>query len=239
MLLLDLTLPTAEANLALDEALLDEAEAEGRPRECLRLWEPAAPLVVIGRSSQLEQEANEAACRQRGVPILRRTSGGAAIVAGPGCLMYGVVLSLELRPQLRAVDEAHRFVLGKLAEAIRPLAPRVERRGTSDLALGERKFSGNSLRIKRDHLLYHGTLLYDFPLGLIGDCLRQPPRQPEYRAGRSHSDFVMNLPVDATCLRRALIAAWGADEPLVDWPRTLTERLVAERYSVREWNYRR
>ncbi|HEV7225487.1 MAG TPA: lipoate--protein ligase family protein [Pirellulales bacterium] len=239
MFLLDLSLPSPEANLALDEALLEQAEAGGRPWECLRLWEPAGAIVVIGRSSQLEQEASEAACREWGAAILRRVSGGAAIVAAPGCLMYGVVLSLELRPQLRAIDEAHRFVLGKLVEAIRPLAPQVERRGTSDLALGERKFSGNSLRIKREHLLYHGTLLYDFPLELIGACLRQPPRQPEYRAGRSHLDFVVNLPVDATSLRRALIAAWEAEEPLVDWPRELTERLVAERYSQREWNYRR
>ena len=244
MLLLDLSLPSAEANLALDEALLEQAEASGRPRECLRLWEPAAPVVVIGRSSLLEQEANEAACRQRCVPILRRTSGGAAIVAAPGCLMYAVVLSLQRRPQLRAIDEAHRFVLGKLVEALRPLAPAVALRGTSDLALGDlalgdRKFSGNSLRVKREHLLYHGTLLYDFPLELIETCLASPPRQPEYRAGRSHRDFVANLSLDAASLRRALVAAWGANEPVPDWPRGLVEQLVAEKYSRREWNYRR
>lgn len=239
MLLVDLTLDSAEANLALDEALLEEAEASGQPRECLRLWEPAAPAVVIGRGSIAEQEANLESCGERGVPILRRTSGGAAIVAGPGCLMYGVVLSLERRPHLRSIEEAHRFVLGKLVEAIRPLAPAVEHRGTSDLALGERKFSGNSLRVKREHLLYHGTLLYDFPLALIATCLATPPRQPDYRAGRTHLDFVTNLPVDVAILRRALIAAWSADEPLIDWPRELTERLVAEKYAVREWNYRR
>ncbi|HUY92062.1 MAG TPA: lipoate--protein ligase family protein, partial [Pirellulales bacterium] len=221
MLLLDLTLPSAEANLALDEALLEQAEASGRPQECLRLWEPAGPLVVIGRSSLAEQEVDEAACRRRGAPIFRRTSGGAAIVAAPGCLMYAVVLSLELRPQLRSIDEAHRFVLGKLVEAIRPLAPEVERRGTSDLAMGDRKFSGNSLRVKREHLLYHGTLLYDFPLELIETCLRTPPRQPEYRARRSHLDFVTNLPVGAAALRRAIVGAWAADEPLENWPRQL------------------
>lgn len=239
MLLLDLTLPSAAANLALDEALLEQAEASGRPQECLRLWEPAGPLLVVGRSSLVEQEVDEGACRQRNVPVLRRASGGAAIVAAPGCLMYAVVLSLELRPQLRSIDEAHRFVLGQLVESIRPLAPGVERRGTSDLAIGDRKFSGNSLRVKREHLLYHGTLLYDFPLELIAACLRTPPRQPEYRAGRAHRDFVANLPVDLANLRRALIAAWSADEPLVDWPRRLTERLVAEKYATREWNYRR
>ena len=239
MLLLDLTLPTAAANLALDEALLEQAETSGQPQECLRLWEPAGPLLVVGRSSLVEQEVDEGACRQRNVPVLRRASGGAAIVAAPGCLMYAVVLSLELRPQLRSIDEAHRFVLGQLVEGIRPLAPGVERRGTSDLAIGDRKFSGNSLRVKREHLLYHGTLLYDFPLELIAACLRTPPRQPEYRAGRAHLDFVANLPVDPAALRRAIVAGWAADEPLVDWPRQLTERLVAEKYATREWNYRR
>jgi len=70
-------------------------------------------------------------------------------------------------------------------------------RGTSDLAVAERKFSGNSSRVKRGHLLYHGTLLYDFPLGLISDCLRTPPRQPHYRERRSHGEFVNNIPATA------------------------------------------
>jgi lipoate-protein ligase A len=234
-----LSLKTAEENLALDEALLEQAEGAGRPRECLRLWEPEALLAVIGRSSEYSVEANETACRERGVPILRRTSGGAAILTGPGCLMYAVVLSLELRPHLRSIDEAHRAVLGKLVEALRPLAPETQRRGTSDLALGERKFSGNSLRLKRKHLLYHGTLLYDFPLELIETCLGQPPRQPEYRAGRSHREFVGNLPLGASALRQAVIDAWNAHEPLVDWPCSLVSRLVAEKYSQRDWNLKR
>ncbi len=51
MELLELTLATPEENLALDEALLDEAEAAGRPSEVLRLWESILPAVVVGRSS--------------------------------------------------------------------------------------------------------------------------------------------------------------------------------------------
>lgn len=243
MQLLDLTQPTAEANLALDEALLDEAEAGearpvGRPREFLRLWEPAAPLVVVGRSSRIEDEVRLAACRRLGVPVLRRSSGGAAIVTGPGCLMYAVVLSLEARPVLRAIDLAHRFVLDTLAQALAPLAPGIELRGTSDLAAGERKFSGNSLRVRRNHLLYHGTLLYDFRLALITECLAPPPRQPEYRAGRDHASFVANLPVSGSDMRRALTAAWPIVGNLTDWPRERMSQLVAEKFSHPEWNFR-
>ncbi len=119
MHLFDLTLPTPEENLAIDEALLDEAEEAAGPYECLRLWEAARPLVVVGRNSRLADEVNVDACRAAGVPILRRTSGGCAIVAGPGSLMYAVVLSYERRPALKMLDTAHRFVLETIADALR------------------------------------------------------------------------------------------------------------------------
>lgn len=238
MHLLDLTRPTPEENLALDEALLDEAEAFGGPREFLRLWEPATALVVVGRSSHIAAEVRLEACRRQGVPILRRSSGGAAIVTGPGCLMYAVVLSLEARPALRAIDLAHRYVLDNLARALAPLSPSIELRGTSDLAAGGRKFSGNSLRVRRNHLLYHGTLLYDFRLALIAECLALPPRQPDYRAGRDHASFVANLPVSGSDLRRALTAAWPIVGHLTEWPHERMSRLVAEKFSRPEWNFR-
>jgi lipoate-protein ligase A len=236
MRLLDLTLSTPEENLALDEALLDEAESAGRAMETLRLWEPADAMVVVGRSSRLADEVHVDVCRERRVPIFRRTSGGAAIVTGPGCLMYAVVLSYRLRPTLRAVDHAHQFVLDRIASALRPHVPEVRLRGISDLAVGDSKFSGNSIRAKRDHLLYHGTLLYNFPVRLISACLPVPSRQPDYRRGRPHAAFVANLPLDAAVIRSAFRETWNAEEPLVEWPRELVGRLVAMRYGRDEWN---
>jgi lipoate-protein ligase A len=129
-------------------------------------------------------------------------------------------------------------VLGTLASAINTLVPGVALCGTSDLALGDRKFSGNSLRLKRENLLYHGTLLYDFPLALVDLCLAPPPRQPDYRAGRAHSAFVTNLPVSGHELRRVILGAWSAAEPLADWPLEMTRALVLAKYARREWNER-
>jgi len=233
---LDLTLGAAADNLALDEALLEDAEAAGDDGEVLRLWEPAEFVAVVGRSSRLTAEVNLDACRCDRVPILRRTSGGAAILSGPGCLMYCVVLSLERRPELRDVSSAHRFVLGKLIEAISPYAGSVACRGTSDLAIDGRKVSGNSLRLRRRYLLYHGTLLYRFTLDAIERYLVMPPRMPEYRARRSHRDFVTNLPVEGAALRASLAQAWQAGERLNRWPDELTRRLAADKYSQAAWN---
>ena len=236
MRFLDLTLATPEENLALDEALLDEAEQEPGDRETLRLWEPAGLVAVIGRSSRPELEVDREACRTDGVPVLRRASGGAAVLTGPGCLMYALVLSYERRPGLRSVDVAHHMVLDVMVAALRPLDPRVRCRGISDLALGELKFSGNSVRCRRRYLLYHGTLLYDFPMALVEKYLRMPPREPDYRAGRDHGSFLANLPAASAAVRSALRSAWMADEPAADWPRDRTARLVAERYGLPAWN---
>lgn len=239
MFLLDLTLPTPAENLALDEALLEQAEIVGGPREVLRIWEPASPMVVIGRSSRVAEEVDLEACRRLGIPVLRRCSGGAAIVAGPGCLMYAVVLSYELRPELRSIDRAHQCILTTMSAAIAPAVPLIQHRGTSDLAVGELKVSGNSVRCRRGHILYHGTLLYAFPLDTLGECLRMPPRQPDYRGGRTHREFVTNIPLAASELRRAVIGAWNAGQPLEDWPREATARLVAERYGRDSWHHER
>ncbi len=238
MLFLDLTLDSPAENLALDEALLLEAEDAAQSREVLRLWEPRQTFAVLGSSSRYHDEVDIALCRAEGVPVLRRPSGGAAILTGSGCLMYAVVLSFERRPTLQAVDLAHRYVLGRLATAIGRCVPGVHQAGTSDLAVGDRKFSGNSMRCKRRCLLYHGTLLYDFSLEQIGHYLRTPPRQPEYRRERSHGEFVVNLSLDRTALASAVREAFAANEPMAGWPRQRTAQLVAERYGRRDWNER-
>lgn len=243
MLRLMLTLESPAENLAVDEALLDEAEAAGPAAEYLRIWESPQPIVVVGRSSRVDAEVDVAACAERGVPILRRTSGGAAIVAGPGCLMYAVVLSYDLRPEARGIQQTHRYVLDRLAAVLRAYVPSAVHAGTSDLALVgaggsdlARKFSGNSLRVKRTHFLYHGTLLYDFDLARIAACLRTAPRQPEYRRSRTHADFVANLPLDRAALEDAVNAAWPTAGELSDWPRARVAELVQERYRRDEWN---
>jgi lipoate-protein ligase A len=238
MKLLDLTLPTPAENLALDEALLEEADAGVGPDRVLRLWESPELAVILGRSCRFREETHWDDCVAAGVPVLRRPSGGGTVVIGPGCLMYTVLLPYEAHPRLAMIEVAHEFVLSRVRTALETLAGGVEIRGTSDLAVDGRKFSGNSLRCKRAHLLYHGTLLYAFPLETVTRWLAPPPRQPDYRENRPHGDFIRNLAVDPAALRRSLAKAWEAHEPLVEWPRELTARLVAERYSHDAWNHR-
>jgi lipoate-protein ligase A len=238
MNLLKLTLSTPAENLALDEALLDMVDAAEIDHDIVRLWEPTRPFVVVGRASKVAQEVNLAICHAREIPVLRRCSGGAAIVTAPGCLMYSLVISLARRPELRTIDFAHAHVLQRMRAALRAIGCQVEIQGTSDLAIERRKVSGNSLRRKRNAILYHGTLLYRSPLDLFAQCLLSPPRQPEYRANRTHREFMTNLDVEREQLEDAVASAWQPRCEWTDWPRPSVDRLTRERYSLDEWNYR-
>lgn len=238
MKLLDLTLPTAAENIALDEALLETAEA-GRGGETLRLWTPRETMVVIGRASKHTEEVNREYCRANDIAVVRRCSGGASIVATKGCLMYAVILNCEVRPELRMVDRAHAFVLERIAAAMNAddnFEP-VELAGTSDLAICDRKVAGNSLRLKRNWLLYHGTILCDAELSLISNCLETAPRQPKYRKNRSHDEFVTNSNRSVPALKHCLAKTWGATDSH-SWPQKETADLVKNKYSQQEWNER-
>jgi lipoate-protein ligase A len=238
MRLVDLTLPGAAENLALDEALLLEAEA-GRGGEMLRLWEWPQPAVVLGSGGVVADDVDDSACAADGVPVLRRSSGGGTVLLGRGCLLYSLVLSYERSPLLTEVRPSYAWILGRICAALADIAPGAAAVGVSDLALEGRKFSGNAQQRKRRFLLHHGTLLYDFDLSLLARYLRPPPRQPEYRAGRPHLDFVTNLHTPSDELRRRLAVTWEASDESRDWPTVTVRRLVAEKFATEAWSRRR
>ena len=237
---LDAHLPGVAENLALDEALLDEAHDGGLRHTLVRTWMAAEPTVVLGSSSRIDEEVDVEACEQLGVRVVRRPSGGLTVLLGPGCLMWSVIVRHpEAAP---TIDRVHTAMLEPLCAALRAAGRPVVRRGSSDLAIAvdgvERKVSGNALRVRRHTVLYHGTLLDTFDLPLVARVLRHPPREPGYRAGRDHGDFLANLELGRPALEAAVRCAFGADTVRSDWPVERVAMLVRERYDDPAWTCR-
>jgi lipoate-protein ligase A len=235
---LSLALPTLADNLALDEALLLDAEA-GASCEVLRLWHWPSRVVVLGAGGIIDDDVNVSACENDGVPLARRASGGGTVLLGPGCLLFSLVLRMDRAAELAHIGASYRFILGRIAEALGDLQPGIEFSGTSDLAVAGRKFSGNAQQRKRHFLLHHGTLLHAFDLGVVGRYLTLPPRRPAYRADRPHRDFLMNLPDRSDAITERLRRAWDARRERTNYPAELVRQLVAEKYSQAEWVRRR
>lgn len=209
---LDRPLPTPEANLACDEALLDWCE-DGESDEILRVWEPAEHFVVLGYANCAAAEVNLEACRARQIPVLRRCSGGGTVLQGPGCLNYALVLRIQDRAELQTIAGTNAVVMNAHRDALAAALGRtVEIQGHTDLVIGHLKFSGNSQRRKRNFLLFHGAFLLNLDLTLVEELLRFPSRQPDYRRNRPHREFLRNLNVPATLVKDALRKTWTAQE---------------------------
>ncbi len=235
---LDLSLPSAAENLALDEALLLAAEEHGEP-EVLRFWECSGPVVVLGAGSKLAEDVDEESCRRDGVPILRRSSGGGTVLLDAGCLCFTLVLGMEGESALREVRTSFRFILDRVCACLRLGECEIRMAGTSDLVIGLRKLSGNSQQRKRRFLLHHGTLLHHLELARVPAYLRVPGRQPGYRRGRGHLEFLTNLPLDLGLFRTRMRQTWQAWDEMTDWPQRTASRLMKERYTASRWIFRR
>jgi lipoate-protein ligase A len=233
---LDLTLPSPAQNLACDEALLDACDAGTSPQS-LRFWESTHYFAVVGFSNQADREINVEACRREGVPIYRRCSGGGAVLQGPGCLNYTLVLRIDETGPLASIASTNRHIMERHAQALsRALNVSARVRGITDLAVGELKFSGNAQRRKRHALLFHGTFLLNFDLARLERLLQFPSQQPDYRQNRPHGAFVKNLGVSRHVIQSALRHEWNADSEMGDVPDC--DALVREKYETDAWNLR-
>jgi lipoate-protein ligase A len=232
--LLDVTFGTPAQNLACDEALLDELEA-GFGEPTLRFWESHIPFVVLGYSNSIATEVNRAECERRGIPILRRISGGGAVVQGFGCLNYN--LTLPITEETASIPQTTCFIMQRHRDAISKLLGReVKIEGLSDLTIDSLKFSGNSQRRKSRALVFHGCFLLNFDLKLIDAVLAHPSKEPDYRRHRSHGEFLTNLNVSSEKVKEVLASIWQSSEGTRHPSHIRIEGLARERYANPEWN---
>jgi lipoate---protein ligase len=233
---LDLTFDNPATNLACDEALLELYETSVSNDALLRTWEPRDHFIVLGRSNRLSSELKLSDGANDQVSILRRLSGGGAVMQGPGCLNYSLILNSHAH-ETKNISETFQYVLARhcrFIEQLAGIAVRIE--GISDLTLRGRKFSGNAQYRKARYVLVHGTFLLNFDLSMIAKFLRMPAKQPDYRRQRAHLEFLTNLNLTSAQLRDTLRTSWNASEEFSAVPLDRIDVLVAERYGRPEWS---
>ena len=169
-----------------DREMVAATAADGRPRH--RVYRVERPMLVLGSGSRAEVELDLDACQRDGVPIYRRQGGGCAVVLDPGNLLLAV--SLQVPGLLRSLEYFRRISSWIIIGLAQLGFPGLERAGSSDLVLGDRKIGGACIHRTRGLLHYSASLLVSPRVELMERYLRHPPREPDYRRGRSHRDFV-------------------------------------------------
>lgn len=200
-----------------DEDLLQRTSASGEPG--VSLYRYPRVEAVIGRGGKTAVELHQEALLSDGVPVVRRRGGGCAVVLDPGNVIVSVALPLPGVGGIRtAFDTISDWMIDLLAESG---IPGVRQRGVSDLVLGERKIGGSCIWRTRNLLYYTTTLLVDPEPGLMDRYLKHPPREPDYRQGRSHDAFTTSLAAEGLA---------GDPDLLIDKMRATADRKLQALY---------
>ncbi|MCW8131020.1 MAG: lipoate--protein ligase family protein [Planctomycetota bacterium] len=236
-------------DLALEEAIQAGLEAGTSPTTW-RLWQAARPAVVLGTGQEHLKEVAGDEARAANVPVLRRHSGGGAVLIGPGAINYSFFTHINDLPGGETITGAMESGLRPVLRALNSLGVAAQLAGLSDVVVTGtdlRKIAGNAQARKRASVLVHGTLLAEPDWALLERVLAFPSRAPDYRAGRGHRAFLTSLkelgaPAGLEDFAPALAGVLGdlerADAPQPDESAKASE-LLAEKYSRAEWNLRR
>lgn len=167
--------------LALEEALLRADEDNW----CI-LNQGSSPAIVIGLSGKVEEivETNQAR-----FPIIRRFSGGGAVVVDEHTLFSTLILRKDAVPCSLAPDAIMSWSYQLYAQAFASVPLCLEEH---DYVLEGRKVGGNAQCFTKDRFLHHTSFLWDFSPEMM-KVLQQPRRQPHYRNNRSHEMFCTQL----------------------------------------------
>jgi len=169
-----------------DDPLVLRVRERGRP--VVRVRRAPRVEIVLGRGSRPERELHLPRVLADRVPVRRRPGGGCAVVLDPGNLLVAVVLPV---PGVAGVRDWFDRVSGWMVEALAECGiAGVEVRGASDLCLADRKIAGAALHRSRGIVHYAATLLVDPRIDLVERWLPHPPREPDWRRGRPHGEFM-------------------------------------------------
>ena len=140
------------------------------------LWQNA-PAVVVGSYQNICREVHVEALRQRGIPVVRRISGGGTVYHDLGNVNYTYIV--------RAGALDYDAVLSPVIAALNAIGVPARKNRTCDIAIGDLKISGSAQRMTKGRLLHHGTLLFSSDLEVLdrittrrkNDCFRSKGTQ--------------------------------------------------------------
>ncbi len=144
--------------VGIDRAMLQDCSARGIAQLRLHRYLPTASL---GRDEALCHAVREDYCRENGIPVVRRLTGGGALYLDPGqcCLSFSLP-----RPWLNEEDSLTGLMArfnGAVVRALGWLGVTASCRAPNDLESGGRKLGAGFLCLEEDAVLYQAVLLVE------------------------------------------------------------------------------
>lgn len=123
------------------------------------LWQNS-PSVIVGCYQNICREVHVESLRRRGIPVVRRMTGGGTVYHDLGNVNYTYII--RTNSTLNYDD-----VLTPVVRALNTLGIPARKNRTCDIAIGDLKISGSAQRLVKGRLLHHGTLLFSSDLSVL------------------------------------------------------------------------
>lgn len=225
----DLDLRSPEINIGLEEAIA-ETVSDGQSPPTIRFWRNRHS-AIIGRSQEAEVELDLKNCSKAGLPVVRRPTGGGAVLHHPDNLNYSLYLP---EPSSTSVKKESIEMSKPVASGLSEFGIDVQVR-ENGIFLDEKKIGGTA-QSRRKGLLHHGTLLInkDSIMEEMTSFLRAGRSEYSGTVSRvaSKPDRVSNL---NNFIRGRLVLPDLINVLVDEWSRVLERRPVWGAISEEEW----
>jgi lipoate-protein ligase A len=168
---IDTGIRTGRENVAFDQALI-AAHADGRVPDSLRFLR-FRPCALIGLHQILSHEVRLDFCRQHGIEVGRRITGGGGLYLDEGQMGWELVLDRRMFGSATLGEIAARLCEAA-ARGLRGLGVPAQFRPRNDIEVDGRKISGTGGFIDGATLFYQGTLLVEFDAARMIEVLKLP-----------------------------------------------------------------
>lgn len=230
---------------ALDQVLTDRLAA-GEIEPTLRFWYRQTPAVPLGRFQAFADEVQVEYIEDKGIPVIRRVTGGGAMYVEPGSVVtYSMYLPRDEVSD--DIEQSYADLDAWAVEALQDIGLDVTHEPLNDIMHPEGKIGGAAQLRSGDAVLHHATLSYDLDIAEMLRCLRIGKDKISDKAIKSAEKrvAVMNDYIDLS--RSEVIDAmvgtfqdtYGGDHgSLSEDELREAERLREERFDTDEWNRR-
>ncbi len=201
--LLDTGVRSAAENMALDEVML-RARGRGSVPDTLRFLQFSPEAVLVGYHQAVDQEVRVEYCRQHGIDINRRITGGGAIYFDRTQIGWEIVAGRDRPLFQQPPDRIYRYLAEGAIRGLRRLGVEAAYRPVNDIEVRGRKISGTGGTERGGAFLFQGTLLVDFPVERMLRALRLPGENLQEKD-------IVAFRQRVTCLREELGTAPPAD----------------------------
>ncbi|MEN3034684.1 MAG: biotin/lipoate A/B protein ligase family protein [Candidatus Methanosuratincola sp.] len=156
----------APFNMALDEAVM-RSVGSGKSPPTLRLygWDP--PAVSIGYFQEIKEEVNLEFCHEKGIQVVRRLSGGGAVLHTPKELTYSFAVEANDPSVPQDIQGSYLKICAPIVSALREIGVPASFRPVNDIEVRKRKISGSAQTRRFGAILQHGTILLGMDYSLL------------------------------------------------------------------------